>query len=291
MDTTEQWHLIHVYDKDGKKIINRFSSLTEEEVIEIKTDKKIVDDFFSSQNVMKSVIKNRDDVIEAIFMMGKSYLDTPHFSEEIMDHSSFDISRRLANTCSLFRSFLDHFDRKFLLQYGKESELYCRWKSILSAEYDGYISYRIVYHMRNYIQHHDMPPLSLHITDKIEEDGVVVEVDIDLETLMRDENFRKKVTVNFDTGKNRISVMKVMEEWSDCVYRIFDHANSLRTQSAFSHAKNLVDLRNKFGIGKQGRIALSKISDQKITNSSFSISSNWIPEDKAKAITVNENID
>ena len=45
-----------------------------------------------------------------------------------MEHAGFDIARRLANMCSLFRSFLDHFEGYFVRVHGKQSRHYQDWK-------------------------------------------------------------------------------------------------------------------------------------------------------------------
>ena len=191
MNDKGTWVLAHMYNNDESSGLNlvALQPLTDERLLEIREAKGQVLSFYSSQNVVRSVYANRDDVLDSIVTMATHHSDNSGAAQDVMEHASFDISRKFANMCSLFRSFLDHYDRYFVHAHGKDSLHYKDWKQTLSEEYDSQDSYKLVYMMRNFIQHYDMPPLSISIHDSMAEEHFSTSVKLIESELKKDQKF------------------------------------------------------------------------------------------------------
>jgi hypothetical protein len=215
--------------------------------------------------------------------MGTSYLNRAQDPESILEHASFDISRRFANTCSIFRSFLDHFDGYFVRKFGKDSTKHREWKRVLAAEYDASIAYRVVYVMRNYIQHYDMPPLSLSVAESAEEEGCTIRADVQVAPLLRDAYVRNKLSAS-SINCEHLSLLHLLNDWSECFTRILNFAESIRIQDALPAAQLIGSIRGALQIDNHGRLALSRVPEVKIRPTKLDLSLNWLPEQQAHSI-------
>lgn len=278
------WALFHMYNSEESGLrLEQKELINDEEVERLKNSNRTITEFFASRHVVESVFANRDDVAKALVAMTKAYIDTPHLVEQILEQANFDLARRFANTCSLFRSLLDHFDRYLLKRHGPDSEQYQSWKNCLSTEYDLVLAYRIVYHMRNYIQHYDMPPLSLSITDKADEEGFSVRVDIDVDRLMEDKTFKNKLVV--DSFEDRaVSLFHILDDWDASCKRLVEHVTAIRVQEALPAAHEILNVRKALPIGDHGRIAMVYLPAMDKRPEKVSLNLNHLHETKAQII-------
>lgn len=67
------------------------------------------------------------------------------------------LNRILANILSSCRMYVDHVPHQLNSLYGKKSEEAQRFKDATSAEYDSTFGYRVMYALRNYVQHNGLP--------------------------------------------------------------------------------------------------------------------------------------
>lgn len=285
MSEAGQWFLFHVYnDKANHLVCNAVESLDKQHVKKLQEAKNGISEYFRAQNVVEAAFANRNDILEALVMMAKAYDDNPQYAEPIMERASFDISRRFANTCSMFRSFIDHYDRYFVHTHGKTSKQYRDWKTAQSNEYDESISYRIVSVIRNYIQHYDMPPLSLSISDKAGEKGFSTRVDIDVGQLMKDDFVRSKLSRKIDQNSRHMPILKILDDWSECYKRIVKFANAIRIKDALPFAQEIVKTRTRLKVGDRGKLSLSWLPNAKSKPDKLDLKFDWLQEEKARFI-------
>ena len=285
MEAEGQWYVFHVYNKEDKSI-----SFDAKEPIDVarkeelfSANKKILE-FFASQNVVQSVYANRNEVLKSIVEMAKAYSDAPQSAQSIMEIANFEIARRFANTCSLFRSFLDHYNRYYFNTHGRGSEKYCNWNASLSREYDGELAYRIVYMMRNYIQHYDMPPLSIGISDSADKPGFETRIHIDLKTLAQDKKIAKKLEKNVDALPDQMSLLVTIDRWSQCFDRIVNEANIVRARDVSIHATTVLQVRKSLNLEGAGRLALMFLPKTDVKPDKFTFNVRYLEESKATAL-------
>jgi len=284
MATKYQWHLFHTYkDSDKGLVLNAKTRLTQRHVDGLLASRTVVVEFFTSQNVSRAVHANRDEILQSLVSMSKEYWDRVRTPEALMEDGVFHMSRRFANTCSLFRSFLDHTERYFVQTHGKESLEYKSWKAILAKQYDSTIAYPLVYLMRNFIQHHDMPPLSVSISETAQVEQISVDVDIDIPAIIDDSNIRKKLGTRISHLKT-ISLLNVLDEWSKCLDEIISVVNAIRLKDVVPHARKIEKLRARFHIPQDGLLAVAKLPIVKQKPKKLDLSLIWFPEDKARKI-------
>ena len=191
--------------------------------------------------------------------------------------------------CSLFRSFLDHLDRYFVKRHGENSSVYKNWKASLSREYDMQIAYSVVYGMRNFIQHYDMPPLNLRVHQESGTDGINVKIALSVKGLLRDKKFAEKFAGRIDVVEEGLPLYRIIDEWSSSFMRIVESANAIRAQDALQPAKFVQTLRSKFGIPPGGRIAIVRLPDANpdVRLEKLNMHLDWIDERKAQELIDN----
>ena len=275
------WHLAHITDNETGVSVTAFKVILDEERLSLEASSKAITTFMGSINVVNSVVLNRNDLLEACVSFGASVL-----KNEISEHTGrlhmLDLSRRLANLQSMFRSFLDHYDRLFVKRYGRGSKQHNDWKLSLSAEYDNEICYRIVYAMRNYIQHCDMPPLTIHSHQSIDIEGAEIRIDVNLLALMEDAKFSSKFReANLP---DNMSLSEIIQKWDDCFQRIWRKSLKVLAAELAIEAKALLSVRSAGNIGDTGRISPIFLPHTTEKPTQLQLSIRYLPENDARFI-------
>src|SRR5205085_8692409 len=68
-----------------------------------------------------------------------------------------EVNRAIVNYLTSVRLYLDHVQTRVTRYYGPGSIMLTRWRSIASTVHDSSAAYRIIYNLRNYVQHCGMP--------------------------------------------------------------------------------------------------------------------------------------
>lgn len=280
----ENFFLSHIFnDEEGLKI-HAIKIIDKNQREQLSKAKRDVLDYAGSMHVARAVVANRNDLLEAIISMASVYLDRNCSPEEIMENGSFDFSRMLANLCSMFRSFLDHTDRYFLYEFGKLSPQYSEWRRLISSEYDKNFSYKLMYLIRNYIQHYDMPPIALSIKENIEDNGIEVRVDLQLDKLMEDPLIKRKLALQNDLDLEDIPLVHMLDSWDDSFNRICNYITQIRMEGAVTSARYILKIRSELNIPENGRIAIIPFPVSESRPSSLKLKIDWMPENKAELI-------
>jgi hypothetical protein len=280
-----RWHLVHVYNDAEKRLVCHAVETVDQELSQqLQEAKTIITQYFASQKLIRAVFENRNELLESFVTMAASYLNRSENPQTILEDAGFNISRRFANTCTMFRSFLDHYDGYFNRAFGDTSVQFRDWKEVLANEYDTFLSYRVVYVMRNYIQHYDMPPVSVSITEKAEVDGCTTRMDLELAPLMRDKFVRKKLSDILDRHLEKIPLMRLLDEWSESFKRIVAFADGIRVYDALEAAQLIVAQRSRLQLDVKGGLALTWRETNGSRPTRLELPLNWLPEDQANLI-------
>lgn len=216
--------------------------------------------------------------------MATHYSDNSGAAQDVMEHASFDISRKFANMCSLFRSFLDHYDRYFVHAHGKDSLHYKDWKQTLSEEYDSQDSYKLVYMMRNFIQHYDMPPLSISIHDSMAEEHFSTSVKLIESELKKDQKFFGKLSASFNADLHDLSLLTILDKRSESFARIVRFANGIRIHDAIPASMLIAGLRKELGIDDKGKLVITWFVKADGPVEKLNLTLEDLPEEKARIL-------
>lgn len=283
------WYLSHVFnDVDGGLTISARRKVSVEEYQRLEEARRAVNRFIGARHVVQAVYENKVDLIKAVVELAATLLEDEAPSELAMKVGSDDISRRLANMCSLFRSFIDHFEGFFKRKFGRRSPEFREWRNLVEIESCS-LGYKIIFYMRNYIQHFDMPPLRMRVRNSVEEEGISLEIRIICEELKNDREFARRVELStLDT--RGLSLFKVLDEWNDCFQRIERQTLSMRAVDAVSAARIISDLRNNLDIDQSGRISMIWLERMLERPQNLSLEMAYYPEDEAKGILADHDV-
>lgn len=122
-----------------------------------KVAKEVLENCLSIEEKYDIAISNYIDLESKVFNLAESYLIRGYSGYT----TSFDIRLRLnrcyVNLLSSARSYIDQIGRHVekCLPYHPDSE--CIVRGLFAEEYDRKLEYRIMYHLRNHVQHFGLP--------------------------------------------------------------------------------------------------------------------------------------
>lgn len=283
------WHLVHVASKESSLSINFICLLGAEDSQQIIEDSQSVHRAFASMAVSRSVIANRNELLKSVVDIASRYFEGGRNQKEILSDAHFDISRQFSNMCSMFRSFIDHSDRYMLYRFGKESVEFEVWKNILKEEYDKNLSYKLMYYMRNYIQHYDMPPISINISQSKSKEGLTLNIIFKLANLFEDNFIRRKLSGYVGTKKT-IPLINLIKDWENCFFKLERYIENSRRRDSLENARRISTIRDKFEIPDGGSIGVCLLPKNKNKSSVLKLSISWVDEDKADYVLDVEDV-
>jgi hypothetical protein len=89
------------------------------------------------------------------------------------------VNRAIINFLASMRLFLDHTETRLDRRYGRHSRPFGAYKQATAAAHDARASYRILYNMRNYVQHCGMPIEDIQVRAHAAGTTVVKEVAVE----------------------------------------------------------------------------------------------------------------
>lgn len=188
---SSSWRLFHAYSKREPdqtseppvNVFNAIALLSATERSELDEASRMVRAAHSSLHIARAVMNNRDELLELIVEIGASFLDDPQVFNDGLDEPITELSCKLLNLCASFRSYLEHQETHLKKQLGRSSPDWIAWRSFITQIECDNRYYSLIYGLRNYIQHVDMPPLHLDLhSDSAEE--VTLSVDLVAESLV-----------------------------------------------------------------------------------------------------------
>lgn len=164
----------------GEDGIRSVRDLTKEEYKEYELSKQKLLQFSYDQQLFQIVRSNQKDFETMMSRCLTDYVADPSMNWVRMDEMVKEANRLILNYLCSVRVFLDHSELKLKRRHGKTSEQVTRFKETCSKSYDGELSYRFVYQLRNYVQHCGMPVGHLSLGSKFA-DGVSGKIEYHLE--------------------------------------------------------------------------------------------------------------
>lgn len=122
-----------------------------------KEAKKVLENCLSIEEKYDIVISNFIDLESEVFNLAESYLIRGYNGYTTLFNIRLRLNRCYVNLLSSARSYIDQIGRHVdeCLPYHSDSESTVR--DFFTEEYDRKLEYRILYHLRNHVQHFGLP--------------------------------------------------------------------------------------------------------------------------------------
>jgi Domain of unknown function (DUF5615) len=151
-----------------------------------------------------------------------------------------NVNRKLLNFLAGVRTFVDHTERNLERRYGLCSERYTSFKAATAAAFDRSFSYRLLWHLRNYVQHCGMPVgnMSIHI-DFDEESGQPISQSLEF-SFSRDallanyDKWHKKVRPDLESMPDHFPIRPHVDA-------VMEHIESLQMQLLVADLPTVLD--------------------------------------------------
>lgn len=220
---------------------------------------------------------NRDELLELMVEIGAAFLRDPQAFNDGLDEPMAKLSCKLLNLCASFRSYLEHQETHLKKKLGRSSPDWIAWRSFLTEVEGENRYYALVYGLRNYIQHVDMPPLHLSLhSDNAEE--VTLSVDLVTESLLvPTAQWSAEIRDFIKSHGTRISLWNALKGWDEAFRQILDRSIEFRIRPARSAAELILSLRNRYDVPDYGMIGIGPEPALK-DDGGITINVSWIEE-------------
>ncbi|MDF2083773.1 hypothetical protein [Bacillus pseudomycoides] len=154
-------------ERQIKRVSEMSNDVYSEYVLHLAKINRFENDF----SLYMTVELNYQEIHSTIQKYSEQYKKNSQMSWILIRRIMLDISRRVLNYLSTFRTYLDHAEYLLKKEYGKNSEQVKKFKEVCSKEYDNYFAYRFLYRLRNYSQHCGMPVGNVSLGQRANDDN------------------------------------------------------------------------------------------------------------------------
>ncbi|MCE7792645.1 hypothetical protein K8O68_09480 [Salipaludibacillus sp. CUR1] len=235
---------------------------------------------FEKNNTRKIIRPLTDDEINTIDQAGKMlskirYFDNLYilalfeweelielvkkYSEKTNEGISYDIyefylrvNNKLGNYLSNARKFIDQSEMKIYQEYGKETSVAELWDLKKRELYDGYLSYRFLYHLRHFTQHNGSLLLN-QFTKKIVPtqtgEDRLLEIRVLRNSLLDTSfNWNSKLKGEIEKLPENINIMKYIIEHKYCLKALYCKIIEIIAKEVSESFREYTNLINSFYI-------------------------------------------
>lgn len=167
---------------------------------------------------------NYDDLINTIKMYLQAFVkkDINYLTARDI---SLNINKDLLNLLTSFRFYLDYMDKHLSDDFGKRSEIVSKFGTYCSSEYDQNLSYRLIYHLRNYAQHKGFVVNSINFGKFQDKDNQLqirhyLKINIGRNDLLDDKGFKKQLRDEIRNLPEKIDVIEHISKWMNSLVKI-----------------------------------------------------------------------
>ncbi|WP_346829452.1 hypothetical protein ABDX87_20075 [Pseudomonas abietaniphila] len=163
----------------AKVIGNTVSSMGEVDDIQYKEyqeHRNVIRAFSNEFDLLRMVVESYDDFMSHLEKVAENLASAKEMlNQSVFDPLAFTSGRLLLSYLAATRTFLDHTQTSLAREYGKKSDQLAYFKLLTAREHDERISYRLLYKLRNYVQHCGIPPVEFAVQH---EPGVGINIDL-----------------------------------------------------------------------------------------------------------------
>jgi hypothetical protein len=196
---------------------------------------------------------------------------------------TLNINKSFLNLLASFRFYLNFMEKHLSDDFGGRVDLVNRFKEYCSKEYDENFSYRFVYHIRNYAQHHNFVVSSINFDERPDNENQFtrkynLRINIAKADLLGDKSFKKEVRVEINNLPGEINLVEHISSWMLSFERIHNQITSQIIPLAFEEAKLVTDYASKLTYDPNDNLVVPVIStiDHSEKNNKQIISSSYL---------------
>jgi len=228
-------------------------------------------------------------------VLDHAYKDLIRFLNELLERKSsfekYDVNRYAMNYLFSIRTFLDHWETRIKRKYRSNQQYLDLFKKVTSQEYDNHMAYRIVYRLRNYVQHCEMPISNVieRFNDNNEKEIIVC---VNRDRLLSNFKEWKPEEVEYlKVLEQNIEILPLFEEMNACLFRIHQELINFNfDKNSIMDCVSVLKLRRQFK-EYEGSLAVVEYSDEGIrkegeifTKDRTTLKINQLPTEECKAI-------
>ncbi len=137
----------------------KIREISSDDFNQYKNDGELITGFDYYLRRLREIELNRD----AYFAIKQFYTsllkenDTTPVDFDFKKDGFVDLNRCFNNFIASFKSLIEHCENKMIEVFGRESEQFTSFKAKLSKIYDGDLTYRLLYNLRNFSVHKSFP--------------------------------------------------------------------------------------------------------------------------------------
>lgn len=146
---------------------------------------------------------------------------------KIAKHFTGDkVNKLVIDYVSNFRLTINYFDNKVKKVFSEKQN---EWKRIENFYFENYFSYRLIYHLRNYVQHVGIPidNVSRKLVNYNGVEELLIEFNMDRRELLKDGLHKevKSTLIELYDGQDYISIMPLIHESSKILHNLYSIFN------------------------------------------------------------------
>jgi hypothetical protein len=155
------------HGRDNYPRISAVRSLSTEESTRYEDAVRYLHEFYASRELLPVVTAAEADLHETV---QKILTNNPKHELSPRQRATLtrDVNRALFHYLASVRLYLDHTQTRLSRRYGDTSEPYIAFKRSTGREYDSLVAYRVLYHLRNFIQHCGMPIHGIGVSRRLD---------------------------------------------------------------------------------------------------------------------------
>lgn len=247
--------------------INAIRELTTEELATYKNAIEHLTEYKRSTMILPLVDANLEELNQHI--AGVLHMPGPDFhNRTTLESLTLTTNRCLANYLASVKLFLDHTYTRLSRRYGKESSQLAAFRSATAAVFDAEPAYRILYKMRNFLQHCGMPIKLIHFSSAIGPDGTTVVHDCgilcDVDYLLESFSEWGKARADLIARAPRLNLPPLLPPFQAAIHHINAVVNASE-QAMLTSSRNTIATILDQGTTSEARGAVADIVDGEST--------------------------
>ncbi|MDP1383370.1 hypothetical protein Q8G31_27015 [Priestia megaterium] len=205
-----------IYEVNDKhKVLRHTDELTQDELKIVSDFRKQYTNYASYKDLFHASLDN--------YLELSRYLEKKESNEPTggFGGMSSNVNRMLINYLSSMKMFVDHTEIKFKKHYGAKSDIFKKWKTLTSREYDEHFAYRFLYKLRNYTQHIGFPIDSVSISHVDRDKRVIVPYFVRDRLLESSFDWDGRLKKDLKEQSNDFRIFPLLNKNNGCLARIY----------------------------------------------------------------------
>lgn len=275
------WRLVHLIENNEgevtQNLLTGFATLSEEEKQALHEANRLVEDASTRLHIIDAVHSNVEELIETIVRMGVQHVQPAILYPDFRQFGK-EIARRLLNLCASFNAMIRHQDALLTRKYGRSSNQVTDWNEFKANLQKTRFEFALMYGLRNYIEHVDMPQISYTI-NQIGNGEVEVSIELSRDAfLVNDVRLGPEITAQFKDQPEEISLWPLLKNWHKVFNEIAIYVLGQRVGEIRESAQAVAKIRKQYDVPEDAEIGFWFVPYISEKPSRLSIKITWLSD-------------